>query len=106
VGSALRPAVGRGDRLAELAVELREIAVGTLVDLVVELRQADLPVEAYLPAAGNDAAGEVGDALALLRGRRRPGEGLERGGRGVVDAILSCAFGTAKSVPCMRRRRV
>ena len=74
VGDASRPAVRGGDGLVELAVEVAEIDPRTVVQLVVELRQADLALGADLGAAGDQAASDVGDFVAVLAW---PGEGSE-----------------------------
>ena len=70
-----RPAVRRGDRLVQLRVQVAKVAPGAVVDLVVELRQTDLALEADLRAASVEAAGDVGD---LAEPTGRPGEGAER----------------------------
>ena len=58
-------------------MEVGEIAIRTVVDLVVELRQADLAFEADRASAGEELPAGVGDSLPLLIGRLRPREGLE-----------------------------
>jgi hypothetical protein len=65
VGDRAGPAVGGADSLVELAVQGGEIGVGAVVQLVVELGQADLTLETDLLAAGDDLAGELGDLLTL-----------------------------------------
>ena len=70
-------------------MELAQIGPGSVVHLVVELRQADLLLETDLAAAGDEGARGGGDGLPLIVGDGiGPGEGLEGGGGGVPEPIL------------------
>jgi len=66
-------------------VQLAEVAIGAVVDLVVELREPDLPLEADLRAAGDELARDVTDSFEIPR---RPGECLEGRRRRVADSVL------------------
>ena len=85
--------------------------VGAVVDLVVELREPDLALDADLLTPANHVPREVRDGLALLVGPIRPREGRKRGGRiprsgpRVVDCtvaqrvwMLDCSKPIAKSL--------
>ena len=69
-------------------MQFTQVGVRAVVDLVLESGQSDAALDADSLAALDHRAGEGGDLLAPVGRRVRPGEGLERGGRGVADAIL------------------
>ena len=82
VGDRARPAVRRGDGLVELSVQVGEVRVGALVDLVVELRQPDLALDADLLTSTNDPAAKSRDLIPLSgTDRIGPRECVEGGDR-------------------------